>query len=238
MPRPLCRPGLLARDLAGRLLGDRPFERPWMARYIDRELAVNPARTWRRLDWRPREWLEVTRRLPFLLANLKTDPEEWHRRNRAAMKHVAVRANLVIHRLLEKHREEIRERFTATILDPANRERFPHYREIPPERLAWRHQLALRHLSNAVLTAEKTIFINYCRDLAERRREQGFPREEFCAARGTLGEIALAVLREDPEAEGMEQALHDHVTMTVLFGCDEIRRFYEDAALDEEGARE
>ncbi len=232
VPRPFCRLGLWARDLAGRMLGNRPFERPWMARYIDLELAVDPGRTWRRLDWRPREWLEVTRRLPFLLANLKTEPEEWHRRNRAAMKHVTVRPNLVIHRLLEKHKEKIRERFTAYILDPAHRETFPHYQRIPPEHLAWRHQLALRHLANAVLTTEKTIFINYCRDLAERRREQGFPREEFCAAMHALGDLVVEVSREDPEARGLEQALHDHVTMTVLFGCDEIRRFYEDSDLD------
>ncbi len=232
VPRPLCWLGLWTQDLAGRLLGERPFERPWMARYIDRQLNVDPRRTWERLGWRPREWLEVTRRLPFLLANLKTEPEEWHRRNRAAMKHVAVRPNLVIHRLLEKHKEEIRERFTAYILDPARAGMFPHYREIPRERLAWRHQLALRHLANAVLTTEKTIFINYCRDLAERRREQGFPREEFCAAMRALGDLAVEVIRRDPEARGLEQALHDHVTMTILFGCDEIRRFYEDADLD------
>ena len=35
MPRSLCGPGMWALDLAGRLIGSRPFERPWMARYID-----------------------------------------------------------------------------------------------------------------------------------------------------------------------------------------------------------
>ena len=31
MPKALCGPGMRVRDLAGRLVGHRPFERPWIA---------------------------------------------------------------------------------------------------------------------------------------------------------------------------------------------------------------
>ena len=54
MPRPLCGPGMWARDLFGRLTGDRPFERPWMSEYIDTVMAIDASRTRRRLDWAPR----------------------------------------------------------------------------------------------------------------------------------------------------------------------------------------
>jgi nucleoside-diphosphate-sugar epimerase len=86
VPRALCRPGMAVRDLAGRLTGRRPFERPWMARYIDTEMRVDASATRRRLQWEPRPALSIVRRLPFLLENMKTDPDEWQRRNRAAMK--------------------------------------------------------------------------------------------------------------------------------------------------------
>ncbi len=33
------------RDLAGRLTGERPFERPWMAEYIDTVMAIDASKT-------------------------------------------------------------------------------------------------------------------------------------------------------------------------------------------------
>jgi nucleoside-diphosphate-sugar epimerase len=41
MPKPLALVGTWGRDLVGRLLGDRPFERPWMISYLDTDLAVD-----------------------------------------------------------------------------------------------------------------------------------------------------------------------------------------------------
>ena len=43
MPKPLCGPGIRVRDLLGRVLGERPFERTWMAEYIDQQMTVNAA---------------------------------------------------------------------------------------------------------------------------------------------------------------------------------------------------
>ncbi|HMB08082.1 MAG TPA: hypothetical protein VKP69_30675, partial [Isosphaeraceae bacterium] len=76
MPRLLCGPGIRVRDLLGRVLGERPFERPWMARYIDLRMTVNAG--WSRgvLGWEPRPRLEILRRMPFLIENLKMEPLE------------------------------------------------------------------------------------------------------------------------------------------------------------------
>ncbi len=81
LPRAVCALGLVGRAAAARLLGHTPFERPWMARYIDRQLAVDARRTRERLGWAPRERLELLRRLPFLVDHLRCEPEEWERRN-------------------------------------------------------------------------------------------------------------------------------------------------------------
>jgi nucleoside-diphosphate-sugar epimerase len=93
LPRALCGPGLWARDLAGRLRGRRPFERPWMARYIDTEMRVDASATRQRLRWEPRPDLSILARLPFLIENMRTDPARWHARNREAMRirHAAAR---------------------------------------------------------------------------------------------------------------------------------------------------
>ena len=49
------------RDLFGRILGDRPFERPWMVSHIDKDLLPDPHLTWQRLQWRPRGRLLLCR---------------------------------------------------------------------------------------------------------------------------------------------------------------------------------
>ena len=70
----------------------------------------------------------------------------------------------------------------------------------------------------------------YCRDLAERRFQQGFKVEELCDALATLNEICLAVLRRDPHAKELEKDLQNHITMTIQFGIDQIQETYEYAA--------
>jgi len=229
MPAPLCRIGVWGRDLLGRMLGNRPFERPWMVEYIDWDLAVDASRSYQLLDWKPRERLLVKRRMPFIVENLKTDPAEWHRRNLAALKEVHLRENLRVHRLLEKHHDEIRRRFVEErLFGPEGPERYPHYQKVPKEIMEWRFTVVLRHLLNAVRTGEKGLFTAYCRDLAEKRYENGFNAIEVCHALEALNETSLDTLKEDVDAEGLDAALLNHVTMTVQFGCDQILETFED----------
>jgi nucleoside-diphosphate-sugar epimerase len=83
-PKRLCGPGLVVRDALGRITGQRPFERPWMARYIDRQMTVDASLTRRLLGWAPQDRLTLPRRLPTLLENRRRDPREWKLRNGAA----------------------------------------------------------------------------------------------------------------------------------------------------------
>lgn len=82
VPRWLCGPGIRTLDVAGRLLGNRPFERPWMAGYVDRSLEIDAARTRQKLGWSPRSGLSILERIPIMLEHRKTDPVQWHGRNR------------------------------------------------------------------------------------------------------------------------------------------------------------
>ncbi len=227
MPRLLCGPGMLARDVAGRLLGDRPFERPWMAKYIDLELTVDASRTRARLGWQPRSRLEIVRRIPFLLENYKTDPVEWHRRNREAMKEAHLRENLRLHRLLELYEREISDAFTAFLLGPEGQAHLHHYQQVPADEHEWHHRLVMRSLMNSIRTREKGVFMAYCRDLAERRFKQGYTIEELSYALATLNDICLDVLRRSPDVGEVESVLHDYITMTIQFGIDQAQEMYE-----------
>jgi nucleoside-diphosphate-sugar epimerase len=222
VPKALCRPGIRLRDFLGRVTGDRPFERAWMADYIDGVLAVDASKTRHRLGWKPRERLELLRRTPFLLENLKMDPIEWNRRNRQAMRRLRVSANLRIYTLLEKHSDEIARRITAYLTGEEGRSRFPNYHELPRDLHDWHHALVLRHLMNAVRTRDRGVFFSYCDDLAARRFQQGFPAREICDALETVGRIALDVVSADPESAGLGSSLDDFVTMAIRVGADRV----------------
>jgi hypothetical protein len=227
IPRPFCVAGIYARDALGRLLGKRPFEQPWMARYIDRQLVVNSALTRERLGWEPRPRLKLLRRLPFLIENLKTNPVEWNRRNHAAMQKVEISINLRTCRLLEKHDEAIRNETTERILEQMQTRTFPGYQRLSRERSSWLVQVALRHLINSVRTREKAVYSSYCRDLAERSFALGFSAEEVCESQRLLCEMCLRALASDPSAPDLGVEPRRQISMTIMFGCDQIVETYE-----------
>jgi len=237
MPRLLCTPGMWTLDLLGRLWGQRPFERPWMARYIDTVMAIDASRTRARLGWAPRPRLEILRRLPFLVQNLKTDPLEWHRLNRAAMKEVHLPTNLRIHRLLERHEEEIIAAYTRTLLGPEGPVRYESYQKVSADDHEWNHRLVLGHLKNAVRTRDKGILLSYVRDLAARRYEQGFKGEDLCNALDALNRTCIQVLSRQPGGRELGDAIVDLVSMPLLFSMDEVQEVFDIRRERDERAR-
>ncbi|MFN7987037.1 MAG: NAD(P)-dependent oxidoreductase [Thermoanaerobaculia bacterium] len=228
MPRPLCGPGMWARELLGKVTGDLPFERPWMAEYIDLKMTIDASRTRARLGFSPRPRLEVLRRLPFLIENLKTDPLEWNTRNRAAMKAVQFPSNLRLHRLLEKYEDDVISAYHGHLVGPHGPIRFANYQRISEEEHDWNHRVVFGHLKNAVRTREKGVLISYCRQLATRRFEQGFEADELCGALLVLNLVVHRVVRRDPEAKQMRQELLDYVTSPLRLGCDEIQEVFDE----------
>ena len=217
----------------GRLLGNRPFERPWMIAYVDTDLAVDASHTYERVGWKPRKRLLLQRRLPFMTEHRKTTPNEWHRLNRAAMKEVHVRANLRINGLLEMHLEDICSEFLDQLLAPGSASRFPSYQNVARDVLEWRFMILLRHLQSSIRTRDRGLFTTYCRDLAEKRLMQGFGVREVVGALLTVNAICVGTLRSDPEAEDLEGPIHDYLSMTIQFGCDQILEIYEEVGGEE-----
>ncbi len=226
LPKALCGPGMQALDLLGRALGERPFERPWMAKYIDLAMRVDAAHTRGRLRWVPRPRLEILRRLPFLLENRKTQPVNWSCRNLAAMKAVNVRPNLQIHRLLEANEAEIWGSMSDQLLMPDHLPRHPKYEQIPKREHDWDNRLLLHSLMNSVGTREKAPFRSHCRDLAERRRAQGFTADDVCYALRLLNETCIKTLSREPAPVSLAE-LDAYITAVVHFGIDEVEDVFD-----------
>jgi hypothetical protein len=201
-----------------------------MGRYIDRQMRVDTRRTRERLGWCPRERLGLIRRLPFLIDNLRTDPVEWSRRNRAAMEKLRTSTHLRIHRLLERN-EEMIGRALSNVLEARQTWRgLADRSDLPPDELRWGHQVALHQLMSSIRTVDPGVYASYCRDLAERRFAQGAVASEVRAGLEALSRACAHVLGDDPDASGIEQEIKERLQMTTLFGCDQVDDVFE--ALD------
>ena len=227
LPRALCAFGLLARAGMGRLLGRAPFERPWMARYIDRQLAVDARRTRERLEWSPRERLELLRRLPFLLEHMRNESVEWERRNLEILRRRRPATNLRIHRLLEQHEARIVDRLGKRLTAGSGRDGAPVVTEAQAEELAWSLKVALHQIMAAVRTQDGMPYLSYCRDLAARLFDAGWTASEAGALLRTLCATSAEVLAEDPAAAGLTAEIGEVARRMALLGCDQVEESFD-----------
>jgi hypothetical protein len=87
----------------------------------------------------------------------------------------------------------------------------------------------------SIRTRDRGIFMTYCRDLAERRFHQSFPRQQVVAAVDAFHTSCLNALHEhyvDLEP-GMRQAIKDYITASIRFGSDRVEDTYDRLELAE-----
>lgn len=228
VPAVLAGPGLALNDLVGRMRGERPFERPWMARYIDTHLHVDASRTRRMLDWEPHPRLGLLSRVPYMIENKRSDSVEWKRRNAEALEHHQVRANYIVFRLVRRHVEAITAAFLACFEGPAADPALARYRLMGVEERQYQAALLIRSLMDAVRAGTKGGFMAYCRELAEHRFRQGYRVGELLAAFQALRRVSLEVLGRDAESARYQRAIHDYLAMTIEFGADQVQEVFEE----------
>jgi nucleoside-diphosphate-sugar epimerase len=207
MPKFLCRPGMRARDLIGRWAGDRPFERPWMAEFIDRRLDADSTVTQRILHWSPRPRLGISERMKFLVHNLRSFPIEWHQRNLAVMKAPRIRTNLRLHRLLERHHDAIVGRLLETT---------------PAAARDGEIDTLLVHLSRSALAETPLVFASHCAELATEDLRAGRAPSETRDLIESVGRECVTMIGEDPGAAEHHGELERAVTGLVRLGSDAV----------------
>ena len=231
VPKPITATWLHFQDIAGKAIGHRPFERPWMARYIDRQLTVDASRTQRRLDWAPRSRFNVLRRMPFLVEHLRTQPLRWNKVNHAAMRKEETGYGLKIQWLLEKHQDEIcRRQVDALLADGA----FGTYRRFDRQEMCERVLGTISSLRRTIRTREMEPVGGYCLGVARERFEEGFSVTEVCDAFASLGAICIETLKESESSPGLERALTERISMAIQFGIDEVLDEYETLSTHDE----
>jgi hypothetical protein len=223
----LLKPGVYLRWKLGVWQGSPPFEAPWMLDYVDRQLRVDASQTRRTLGWAPAPRLEVTRRLLVMIENLKSRREVWNQLNLAALTRVSDRPNLMVAAALDDLREELTEQVVETINDPANASRLPGYQRMDRDVLTWYVTLFYQILATAVRTRDRQLVRQHAQIIAYRRRHEGFEASEMQVFLDVFRRVVTEALRERDELKGLEQAIHDHVTLTCQLTADDVADVFD-----------
>ena len=224
VPMPLAACGIVARDLLGRALGRRPFERPWMIGMIDRQLRVDATRSQARLDWAPRESLRILRRMPFLLENRRSRHWLWTVHNEARLPGAEPPLEYRVLALLERHEDEIFTHLTSTLVSG---------------RIHLAHDVVVelfRGLSEAVQYQDRVGFRSRCRELARKRALSGAPQGELVEVLQDLERTGLAVVLREGRSVGPAAAVRAVLAGAIEFALDGVAAGYEEVGQDAEAS--
>ncbi len=228
MPIFLSRIGVTLRDWLGRLIGNRPFERPWMIDYIDKSLTVNSEKTRKTLGWSPHPRYSIQRRLLYLIEHMKSFPTEWDHKNVLAMeKYKIIRPNLIVAEAMQDLQDTFTTHILSTILEPKNEFKYPNYCQMDSDTLEWYTNIYINLLIGCVRTGDRMSMVNYTRFLAGIRSREHFPPEEVCAALEAIESVIITQLHARKELGSFHMIIHDTITLTIQMAMDEVLDSYE-----------
>lgn len=227
MPVLLSRLGVWGMDFLGRLIGKRPFERPWMMKYIDERMEVDASYTRETLNWEiiPRYSLE--RRILHVIEHMKTFPADWHQRNDLALHKSPDRPNLRISDTLSDLEHRILDELLEKIQAAENSQRFPAYQRMEADKLSWYLGILFNLLKVSVRTGDRLSVSNYARFIASIRIHEGFKLEEVVDVYQSLSEIVIQNLLQHGTIRDLEQRIRDDIDLTIQMAIDEIEDAYE-----------
>jgi len=227
MPKPLAKLGVWGRDLLGRMLGHRPFERPWMLDYLDRSLAVDASATRAKLGWEPTPRFHVLRRILFLIENMRSNPQEWTLKNEPGLMRQPARASLAIHNAMMEAKEANVDAIAAYLGSPVRQDRFPNYQSMPSSELRWYAGIVYELLLAAVRTGDRSLILGYIQDLARRRFVAGFPPSEVCEALLSINKIIVEQLMLKPEVQPFKDQARESLTLSTAVAIDGVQDAFD-----------
>ena len=227
MPVLLSRLGVWMLDILGRLLGQRPFERPWMMKYIDERMDVDASYTRKVLNWDVVHRFTPERRIVHVIEHMKTYPAEWHHKNAMALYKSPERPNLQISEALSHQEEQILSALQSLVLNADLTDRFPSYKKMDPEKLAWYLGIVYNLLKVSVRTGDRLSLANYARFIASIRIHEGFKLEEVVDVYQSLSDIVIQKLRDYAPVKSLEQRIQDDIDLTIQMAIDEIEDAYD-----------
>ncbi len=228
IPKRLAGTGLYLGDAFGRIIGKRPFERPWMIKYIDKKLNVDASQTRRILEWSPVHRFHIKRRLLFLIENMKSNPLEWKRRNQEALHIVHIEdPNLLILESMIALEEQIVNKIVYLLYSETYKNSFYGYKRLSREELRRRVKHIYEILKRTVRSGDRLHSLTYARELAMKRVEENFDVDEVLLAIHIVGNIVTETLEQQPNLRHIKTRIYDEIILTIQLIIDEVADVYE-----------
>jgi nucleoside-diphosphate-sugar epimerase len=228
MPKLIARVGVRVRYYLGKLIGNPPFERPWMTDYIDLKLTTDASYTMKTLDWQPSPRRLIERRVLYLVEHMRALPIEWNTKNQVALKTYSIdRPNLLISNALTEKQNEIVDEIFSKIFYNKDKEVYIHYQLMNSDYLIWYINLIHNLIITSVRTGNRLSLVNYAHSLAVMRKREGFLVTEVCQAITDSGEIIINKL---VDMEGLKKhvgLVRDIIGLSVQIMVDEIQDTFE-----------
>src|SRR4030042_6872713 len=138
----------------------KPFERPWMIKYLDTKLVVDSSYTMSALRWEPSPRNDLKRRLLFLIENMKNHSVEWNVRNETQLIRATKRFNIQAYDLMLRNRELVINKMFDFINLEDNIDYFPNYRKMDPMVLKWYITMLYQLIATSIKVGDRILIRN------------------------------------------------------------------------------
>ncbi len=228
IPKWIATCAIALRNIIGWPLNKQPFERLWMMKYIDHELNVDSAYTRNFMKWGLIERNTINRRIPFMISKMKSNPFEWHYRNKMRPSFAETeRPYLKIYEEMLRLQDKAVQETLRQLRAKQNTHKFPGYQKLKIEKLIHRIEYIYKMLEIDVCTGDRSHILNYAHNLAKERYLENFSSEEVMSAVKVTADVIIRILLEQEHLKGMKQRIYDEIMLTLQMAMDEIEDTYE-----------
>ena len=221
--------GVFMKDQLGKIIKRRPFERPWMIKYIDLRMNIDSSETQKLLNWKPIKRLHIKRRLLFLIEKMKSNPFIWNHKNEEALhKDLPAKCNLIICETMFKIENSVVKMTLNQLTSPLNHDIYPSYQKMDIETLTQRLEYIFRMIKTAIRTGDRMHILSYAHNLAKERVKENYNAQEVINANRLIADNIVSFLSAQPSLKNKSQWIYDEVMMTIQLIEDEIEETFEE----------
>lgn len=231
LPRLLLAPMIVMNQLLGRLRGRQPFAHLWMLAYLDKKLHVDASQTQHSLDWQPTPRKSVSRRLLFLIENMKSNPELWRVWNEAMLRKAPQRPFLAIQEtmydVLVLARDTLLEEIMQHLTQAGNKACLNMQRDIEATLPHLHIKLAYQLIVTVLKTQNRPMMRQYAKTIAFRPLVRWFGFRNLSDCMFVMGNIISDNLQLRHDFSQKKPKVDNIIAMTIHLAIDQIEDFYE-----------
>jgi hypothetical protein len=199
-----------------------------MTQYIDKIFPSDCSFTRETLGWEPKNRHLLINRMPYLIENLKSMPDDWNRKNLIRLKRFTVqRPSLILAEEMHYSHELIVSEIFNELTSEKNSNKFKYYQNLSSERLMWYNNVFYNNLLTSVRHGDRSIMISFGRDLAKTRFKEGVSVIELCDALKVVKNVLLRNLYNNPRLKSIKLLINDNITLAIKLATDEIKDTYD-----------